>query len=138
MIIKDQKEIVLTNTCAAVYDDRTLKEAMLWFATEPIASKKKVFMYGRYPAVAIRHHKLHIHRLIVAFLSGGIAKGDYVHHKDGNKLNNLADNLEIMSAEEHQRITNKGRKQSAEHIKRRTASMKKTRYENPDLLTPNL
>lgn len=134
MKILKQKPIELVNTCGAIYDERALIAAMLWFAADPMEQKKKVFMYGRYAAVAIGHHKLHIHRLLMTHKLGGIKKGDYVHHKNENRLDNRIKNLEVMSASEHQRITNKGRKQLPEHVAKRTASMKKTRYENPELL----
>lgn len=68
-----------------------------------------------------------------------------VHHKNGNKLDNRRENLELMSASDHQSITNKGRKQTAEWVKKRitkTADAKRGKkypkniYENPELLTP--
>ena len=146
MKILKQKPIVLLNDCNAVYDNDLLIEAMLWFASDPMEKTKKVFMYGRYPAVAIGKHKLHIHRLIVAYENDGLGPQFYVHHKDGNRLNAERKNLEIMRADEHQSITNKGRKQSPEWIKKRiakTADAKRGKkypkkvYENPELLTPS-
>jgi uncharacterized phage protein (TIGR01671 family) len=51
-------------------------------------------------------------------------------------IGNIWENPELLkSASQHQRITNKGRKQSPDHIAKRTASMRRTRYENPELLT---
>lgn len=134
MIVCEQKPIVLVNTCGAIYNEELLKKAMLWFASEPMQQTKKVFMYGKYPAVAIRKHKLHIHRLIASYLWGGLPKESYIHHIDENKLNASQENLGLMSVSDHQRITNKGRKQSPEHVAKRTTSMKKTRYENPELI----
>lgn len=137
-----QKPIVLVNDCNAVYNNDLLIKAMLWFASDPMEKTKKVFMYGRYPAVAIDKYKLHIHRLLIAYKNDGLGRQWYVHHKDGNRLNADIENLEIMRAEEHQSITNKGRKQTPEWIKKRitkTANAKRGKkypkvYQNPELL----
>lgn len=42
-----------------------------------------------------------IHRLVAETFIGKIPKGYHVHHKDGNKQNNMVDNLEILSPREH-------------------------------------
>jgi hypothetical protein len=43
-----------------------------------------------------------VHRLVaLTWLDGGDHKGMYVHHKDENKLNNRADNLQWMTENEH-------------------------------------
>lgn len=134
MKILKQQTIEWENTCGALYNPKVLSAAVLWFAQEPVARLKKVFLYGRYPAVSIRKHKLHIHRLISSYLWKGLPKGAYVHHIDGNKLNALQENLGLMSASAHQRLTNLGRKQSPQHITKRISAMRKTRYENKELL----
>lgn len=137
MIVKTQKPIKLTNTCNAIYDEATVVKGILDFITDgPVAANKKVFMYGRYPAVSVRQHKLHLHRIVWFAVNGGIPYGHYVHHKDGNRLNNLIENLELMTASEHQRITNLGRKQTKEWTAKRIANGWKTRkkiYENKEL-----
>jgi hypothetical protein len=44
------------------------------------------------------------HRLIMSEIIGRkLSSKEYVHHKDGNGLNNDPDNLELMSARDHQR-----------------------------------
>ncbi len=134
MTLKTQRPIVLTNTCESIHDDELLIQAILWASPKFVTSKKKVFMNGQYPAVAIGKDKIHVHRLIAHYVYGGLKRDDYVHHLDGNKLNNILANLEIMSASKHQSITNKGRKQSEEHISKRIGAMAKTRYENPELI----
>lgn len=53
MIINSQKTIELVNTCDAKYDQEILVDAILWYTEKPTARLKKVFMYGKYPAVAI-------------------------------------------------------------------------------------
>ena len=138
MIVKEQKPIRLINSCGAIYDDKTLKEAVLWYSKryigKPVIREKKVFMYGRYPAVSIHRYKIHLHRLIFSYDIGVMIVSSYIHHINGNKLDNRLENLQQMSASEHQSITNKGRKQSPEHIAKRMASMRRTRYSNPHLI----
>jgi len=65
-----------------------------------------------------------IHRLMAksGFL-GEMPKGYVVHHKDKNKLNNDASNLEVMSRYDYYK------KHSEEHIKNRLASFLKSRAE---------
>lgn len=138
MTINYQRPISIENTCSAIYDEQILKEAIFWFTRRPIAQKKKVFMHGKYPAVSIGNYKLHIHRLICEHISGPLRRSDYVHHIDGNKLNNLTENLQIMDASEHQRMTNKGRKQSPEHVAKRADATTKTRYGHSIYEHPNL
>lgn len=44
-----------------------------------------------------------VHRLVATHFIGNIPKGMTVNHKDGNKLNNHVDNLEIVSRSENQK-----------------------------------
>ena len=46
-----------------------------------------------------------LHQVIAEWACGrSLRAGEHVHHKDGNKLNNQPDNLQIMSASEHLRL----------------------------------
>lgn len=62
-----------------------------------LATKYKWKKFGNYVAVKIGGINFLLHRLIT-----GAKKGQQVHHKDGNPLNNCRANLVIMSATEHQ------------------------------------
>ncbi|WP_051149989.1 HNH endonuclease signature motif containing protein [Bacillus safensis] len=42
-----------------------------------------------------------VHRLVAQYFIGDIPRGFVVNHKDGNKLNNHADNLEIVTYKEN-------------------------------------
>lgn len=54
----------------------------------------------------------HIHRVLAEELLGRpLRKGEIVHHKDGNKLNNSLDNLEVLNSQsEHFSLHLKGNK----------------------------
>lgn len=135
MIVRRQKRIEFNSPVEVLYDPAELRKAILWYTDRPVARLKHVFLYGKYYAVSIYDQKIHIHRLLMMFwLKRELQTNEYVHHKNENKFNNHRDNLEVLPAAVHQSITNKGRKQSPEHVAKRTASMKKTRYENSDLL----
>lgn len=42
-----------------------------------------------------------VHRLVYEHFNGSIPNGYIIHHKDGNKLNNRIENLQLMSSKEH-------------------------------------
>ena len=136
MILTRQKPIAFNSPIEVLYDVASLKNAILWYANgRPVAGLKHVFLYGKYYAVSIYDQKIHIHRLLMMYwLRRELQTNEYVHHINGNKFNNMRENLEVMPASLHQSLTNKGRKQSPAHVAKRTAAMKRTRYENPELL----
>lgn len=51
------------------------------------------------------NYSTRIHRLVAETFIGEIPKGYQVHHKDGNKQNNVVENLEILSSMEHWKET---------------------------------
>lgn len=145
MKILAQKTIEFNSPVEVLFDKVDLRKAILWYSDKPVARLKHVYLHGRYYAVSIYEQKIHIHRLLMMYwLQRDLEPGEYVHHKNGNKFNNLKENLEVMAASIHQSITNKGRKQTPEWIQKRiskTANVKRGKkypkkiYENPDLLS---
>lgn len=129
MIVRKQKHIEFINQCSCVVDVDALRSAINWYQRSPTSRLKKIYIHGQYPAVSIHTEKLHVHRLLMCFWVGRILRRDeYVNHIDGNKLNASRPNLEILPASLHQSITNKGRKQTPEHIYKRANAMTFTRY----------
>jgi len=61
-----------------------------------------------------RNWKGPLHREIYSREIGPIPRGRHVHHKDGNPLNNAADNLELVTRKEH---SHKHRKRVTFHCK---------------------
>lgn len=127
MIIKEQKPIIIKNQCNAIFDEEELKRAILWYSDRPVSRIKTVYMYGQYPAVSIYFQKIHIHRLLMMYwLQRDLNRDEYIHHKDGNKLNATKENLELIDASIHQSLHNKGRILSKEH-KRKIAEANRKR-----------
>ena len=52
----------------------------------------------------LRYKRKYCHRLIWEQDIGPIPEGYDIHHKDGNKLNNLLENLECLSKADHMRL----------------------------------
>lgn len=116
MIINRQKPIEFNSLAECLFDAKELRKAILWYSRKPVARLKHIFLYGKYYAVSIYDQKIHIHRLLMMYwLQRDLERDEYVHHKNGNRFNNLKENLELMSASLHQSITNKGRKHTKEH-----------------------
>ena len=141
MKILRQKKIKFNTTCDAIYDKDTLAKAIIWYSDKPVCETKKVYMFGRYPAITIYDKKIHIHRLIVMYsLKQDLESFMYVHHKDGNRLNALLENLELIHASKHQSLHNKGKKLTKEHRAKISEANKKRKgikfkkNENKDLI----
>ncbi len=140
MIVNKQKPIEFINECGCIFVSQDLANAIKWYSPNPVTRIKTIYLYGDYPAISIYEQKIHVHRLLMMFwLKRELDCSEYVHHGDGNKLNDLRGNLTIQISSEHQRIANEGRKQTPEHIAKRINATTKTRYghsiyEHPELL----
>jgi len=116
MIVKNQRPIKFNNTCDCIVDETELAKAIIWYSESPVSRNKKIFMSGKYPAVAIYKEKIHVHRLLMMYWKQRrLESYEYVHHKDENKKNSLRGNLEVMGVSEHQSHHTKGRRFSDNH-----------------------
>jgi len=140
MIINSTSATQFINEVMADFITSDLRDAIHWYAQRGVAPTKRVFMYGRYPAVSIYDKKIHIHRLLMMYYEErDLERSEYVHHIDGNPLNALPDNLEIQSAPKHQSQANKGIPHTNEHRRNAANAMCLARYghsiyENKELL----
>jgi hypothetical protein len=111
MIVKTQKKVQFENSCNCIFNELYLRTAMEWYAKKPFYNKRKIYLHSKYPTVSMFHEKLHIHRLLVEWIIGRkLKRTEYVHHKNGDVLNNYINNLEIMEASKHQSMHNKNKK----------------------------
>lgn len=116
MIVKFQKPIEIINNCQAIYNEKDLKEAIIWYSSRPVTRIKTVYMHGVYPAVSIHEQKIHIHRLLMMYWEKRqLDTKEFVHHKNENKLCALRENLELLPCSIHQSYHNKGKTLSKEH-----------------------
>jgi len=116
MTVYVQRRMVFDNQCDCQVDESVLEQAMLWIAERPQCSKKRIFMFGKYPAVSIHGKKYHIHRLVKMYLEKHlIASSIVVHHKDDNRLNAMPYNLEMLTDKEHGSHHNAGKTLSDDH-----------------------
>jgi hypothetical protein len=132
MIVNKQKLIEFNSPVEVIFDKDDLREAILWYSPKPVARLKHVFLHGRYYAVSIYDEKIHVHRLLMMYwLKRDLERDEYVHHVNGNRFNNLKENLAIITASEHQSAINKGKKQTSIHVAKRINSTSITRYGHP-------
>lgn len=60
-------------------------------------SKYKIYMYRGYAGISLKHDKVSVHRIIGKYMVGyDLGSEISVHHIDGNKLNNLISNLQVL------------------------------------------
>lgn len=75
------------------------------------------------------NHNKYLHRLIFEDFYGYIPDGYFVHHIDGNPLNNCILNLQLMRQTVHNKLHNTGKLHSIEHkIKIASTMEHKTNY----------
>lgn len=110
MTIKIQKKIKFKNSCNCIVDYEELEKAIAWYSDNPVQSIKKIYLYGKYPAVTIGKDKIHIHRLLMGYwLNTKIPSNFLVHHINRNKLDERKENLAVIYITTHQSKHNKGK-----------------------------
>lgn len=81
-------------------------------------------------SVCGEHHNKYLHRLIYEDIHKlTLLPSAIIHHKDGNKLNNSPENLEMVSKSEHNKIHHTNKKNSAKTIQKMSEC--KTGKNNP-------
>jgi len=73
---------------------------MIKYPTKPRLTKSGYLRIGVAPYKRVLLHRY----LLEKHIGRNLKKGEIVHHKDGNPLNNLISNLELMSQAEHLKI----------------------------------
>lgn len=122
MTVKRQEKIDFSNECECLVDYSELEKAILWYQKKPSLRRKKIYLYGHYPAVSIHNEKIHIHRLLMQYWLKTRIPFEYsVHHLNENKLDARKENLSLILNKAHNRKHNKGRIFSESH--RRKISM---------------
>lgn len=97
--------------CSVDYDvlykavDKKCKNINCYFR-----NKYRIVMKNNYPAICINRQWFYVHSLVFEYLNGRIRKGYIIHHKDKNKLNAMAENLELMTNKAHVKKHGKERK----------------------------
>ena len=74
----------------------------------PSVDKKGYFRVS--PSINCKKYTVQVHILIAESFLGAGAMGDCVHHRDGNKQNNVPENLEYMCHCKHTSISKQGEK----------------------------
>lgn len=116
MIVNKQKRIEFNSPGEVLYDADELRKAILWYSDKPVCKLKHVYLHGRYYAVSIYEQKIHIHRLLMMYwLQRDLETIEHVHHINGNRFNNLRENLEVIFAPLHISQHQKGMPKSEEH-----------------------
>lgn len=65
--------------------------------------RKGTICKNGYRLITINNRRVYEHRLVWEQHYGEIPKGYHIHHKNGNKLDNSIENLELINAKEHVR-----------------------------------
>ena len=113
--------IEFKNTCGCTVDYDLLSKAIHYafpHFKKNKSQKRSITVYGRrrQPAIYMKRKKYPVSRLIAQFLwPEAMNDNNVVHHKDGNPLNNLTENLKIVSQSEHSKHHHTGLRRSPDN-----------------------
>ena len=129
MTVNVQKKINFINDCDCIVDFDELEKAILWYQKKPTRSLKKIYLHGRYPAISTHDEKIHVHRLLAKYWikNKNLESDMHVHHKNGNRLDNRRNNLEIINGRQHLSNHNSGRTFTIQHRNKISKANKKRR-----------
>ena len=106
------QQIRFKNNCGCIVDEELLREAICYAFPKFRKKKpqKRVIFLSQVnptpvPAISIQGKTYFISRIIAMYACGNSLDNKSVtHHVDGNSLNNVVDNLQLMPQGEHARI----------------------------------
>lgn len=94
------EEIAPEFGCSPALIHKTLVEMGVEMRSVNFKRKGLHFHTHGYPKIGSSY----VHRIVAEAWYRPLREGEHVHHKDGDKLNNHPDNLEILPASEHHRL----------------------------------
>jgi hypothetical protein len=119
------------------FSKKLLSMAIIWKSKEININTKnihKIMMSGKYPRVAVGNNHFHVHRLLMMFiLKRNLLRNEFIHHKNGNKLDSRINNLELITSENHNKLHFKGKKQEKNIVVRRIKASIIKRWPNSSL-----
>ena len=94
-------------------------------------------MNARYHKMRVNGKQINVCRYIMEQKLGRpLQTGEYVHHINGNKLDDRIENLELVTPKDHANLHNRGRKCSAETRAKVSQSLKSNQRHKGKLHTP--
>jgi len=134
--VRPQEEIVPVGSWEDFSDDN-------WMARERNSGRIQNVIHGVQIFNGMRFHKkpngywklgfeqggTYMHRYVWSYWNGKIPDGHHIHHKDGDKSNNMLENLELISASDHARLHSRSNKWigSKGNVKQLASARKKSK-----------
>lgn len=112
-LISEVLELIFQNECECTVDYDMLASAIekrCESKNKTVKQKYRIVIHNSYPSICIAHDHVYVHNLIGESKYGCIPCGYVIHHSDGNKKNNSADNLLLLTNIEHIAIHSEQRK----------------------------